>query len=95
MLHGVKPWALGEHPTREDPLFVAGERDLVHLNEGGRMRCLGGGTRIADPGRHFQRAELHGLIDRNFQMRNTAGHLVEGGEHGDGVLDGIGLTGPR
>jgi hypothetical protein len=33
MLDGVKPGALGEHPAGEDPLLLAGELDLVHLDE--------------------------------------------------------------
>jgi hypothetical protein len=33
MLHGVKAGALGEHPAREDPLLLAVELHLVHLDE--------------------------------------------------------------
>jgi len=33
MLHGVKPGAVGEHPTGKDALNVAVELDLVHLDE--------------------------------------------------------------
>jgi len=33
VLHGVKPGAFGEHPAGKDPLLLAVELDLVHLDE--------------------------------------------------------------
>lgn len=90
MLHGVKAGAIGEHPAGEDTLDLSGELDLVNLDEGVGVRRLGRRPGIANPRRHFQRAELHRLIDRNFQMRDAPRHLVESGKLGDLVLDGIG-----
>ena len=87
MLHGVKSRALGEHPAGEDALDVACEFDFIYLHEGGGVRRLCRGTRIADARRHLQRAELHRLIDRDFEMRDAPRNLVEGCEHGDRVLD--------
>jgi hypothetical protein len=90
VLHGVKAWAVGEHPAGKDALDLSGELDLVDLDEGCGVRRLGGRAGIADPRRHFERAELHRLIDRNFQMRDAPRHLVESGKHGDLVLDDFG-----
>lgn len=94
MLHGVKPWALGKHPAGENPLLLARELDLVHFDEGGGVGRFGRGARIADPWGDLQRAELDGLIDGDLKMGNAAGHLVEGGEHGNRVLDGLGVAEP-
>jgi hypothetical protein len=91
MLDGVKPGAFGEHPAGKDPLLLAAELDLVHLDERGGVGCLGGRAGIADPWRHLQSAELHRLIDGNLEMRDPPRDLVEGGEHGDLVLDDLGL----
>jgi len=33
VLDGVKAGALGEHPAGKDPLHLAGELHLVHLDE--------------------------------------------------------------
>ena len=90
VLHGVKAGAVGEHPAGKDALDLSVELDLVNLDEGGGVRRLGWRPGVADPRRHFQRAELHRLIDRNFQMRDAPRHLVERGEHGDRVLDRFG-----
>jgi len=90
MLDGVKARALGEHPAGKDAFDLARQLGLVDLDEGGRMRRLGRRRGIADPWRHLQGAELDGLVDGNFKMRDAPGHLVEGGEHGDRVLDGVG-----
>ena len=54
------------------------------------MRRLGWRARVADPWRHFERAELHRLVDRYFEMRDAPRHLVESGKLGDLVLDGVG-----
>jgi hypothetical protein len=86
----VKAWAIREHPAGKDALDLSGELDLVNLDEGCGMRRLGGWAGIADPRRHFERAELHRLIDRNFQMRDAPSHLVESGKDGDLVLDDFG-----
>jgi hypothetical protein len=87
VLHGVKAWAFGEHPTRENALHLAGELDLIHLDEGRGMGRLGRRARIAHARRYLQGAELHGLIDRNLQMGNAARYLVQRGEDCDGILD--------
>ena len=86
----MKAWAIGEHPAGKDALDLSGELDLVNLDEGCGVRRLGGRAGIADPRRHFERAELHRLIDRDLQMRDAARHLVESGKHGDLVLDDFG-----
>jgi hypothetical protein len=90
VLHGVKAGAIGEHPAGKDALDLSSKLDLVNLDEGCGVRRLGGWPGIADSRRHFERAELHSLIDRNFQMRDTPRHLVESGKHGDLVLDDFG-----
>jgi len=90
VLHGVKAGAIGEHPAGKDALDLSGELDLVNLDEGVGMRRLGWRPGIANPRRHFQRAELHRLIDRNLQMRDAPRYLVESGKYGDLVLDGVG-----
>ena len=87
MLDGVKARALGEHPAGEDTLHLARQLHLVHLDEGCGVRRLGRRTRIANPRRHFQRAERDGLIDRTLEMGDAARYLVERGEHRDWVLD--------
>jgi hypothetical protein len=91
VLDRVKAGALGEHPASEEPLLLAGELHLVNLDERCRVRLLGRWARITDARRHFQSAELHRLVDRDLEMRDAPGHLVERGEYGDRVLDlGIG-----
>jgi hypothetical protein len=95
VLDGVKTGAFGEHPPGEDTLHVAGQLDLIHLDEGRGVRRLGWRARMADARRHPQGAELHRLIHLNFEMRDAARHLVEGGEHGDRILDRLGLRGAR
>lgn len=91
MLHRVKPRALGKHPTRENPLFFACKLDLVHLHESGGVRRFGGRARIAHARRDFQRTKLDRLIDGDFKMGDAARHLVEGGEHGNWILDRCGV----
>jgi hypothetical protein len=95
VLDRVKAGALGEHPAGENALHLAIELDLVDLDEGGGVWRLGRRPTIADARRHFQRAERHGLIDRNFEMRDAAGHFVERGEHGDRILDLVREGKPR
>lgn len=90
MLHGVKAGTVGEHPTGEDALDFAVELDLVNLDEGRGMRRLGRRPGVADPWRHFEGTELHGLIDRYFEMRDAPRHLVERRKDGDRVLDLLG-----
>jgi hypothetical protein len=87
VLDRVKPGALGEHPAGEEPLLLAGELHLVDLDEGRRVRLLGRRACVADARRHFQRAELHRLVDWDLEMGNASGHLVERGEYGDRILD--------
>jgi hypothetical protein len=92
MLHGVKPRAFGKHPTRENPLLAALELHLVHLDERGGVRRLRGRAAVADTRRHLQRAELDRLADGDLEMRDASRHLVEGGKHGNRVLDDLGLS---
>jgi hypothetical protein len=54
------------------------------------MRRLGRRPGIADTRGDFEGAEFDGLADRNFEMRDAAGDLVEGGKHGNRVLDLVG-----
>jgi hypothetical protein len=86
VLDGVKAGALGEHPAGEDALLLAGQLGLVHFDEGCSIRRLRRRARVADARRHLERAEGDGLIDRHFEMRDAARHLVECGEHRDRIL---------
>jgi hypothetical protein len=95
VLHGVKARTLGEHPASEDPLDLSRQLHLVNLDEGGRVRRLGRRRRIAHSRRHLQRAELNRLVDGNLEMGNASRDLVEGGEHGDRVLDRLGQSEAR
>jgi hypothetical protein len=90
VLDGVKAGAFGEHPAGEDPLHLARQLDLVHLDEGRGVGRIGRRARVAHPWGHLQSAELDGLIYWDLQVRDTPRHLVEGGEHGNRVLDRIG-----
>jgi len=90
VLDGVKAGALGKHPASEDPLHLARQLDLVDLDEGRGVRRIGRRARVAHPRRHLKSAELDGLIYRDLQVRDASRHLVEGGEHGDRVLDRFG-----
>ena len=90
MLDGIQSWALGEHPAGEDALNFPVQLDLIDLDKRGCVRRLGRRPGIADARGDFERAELDGLSDRNFEMRNAARDLIEGREHGDRVLDLVG-----
>jgi hypothetical protein len=87
VLDRVKAGAFGEHPAGKDTLHLARELHLVDLDEGGGIRGLGRRSRVADPRRHFQRAERDGLVHGNLEMRDAARHLVERGEYCDRVLE--------
>jgi hypothetical protein len=91
VLDGVKARALGEHPTREDALHLAGQLHLVDLDEGRGVRRLGRRTGVAYPRRHFERAEFDRLVDGNFEMGDAPGHFVEGSKYRDRVFDDLGL----
>jgi hypothetical protein len=95
VLHGVKARTLGEHPASEDSLDLSRQLHLVNLDEGGCVWRLGRRRRIAHSRRHLQRAELNRLVDRNLEMGNAPRNLVEGGEHGDRVLDRLGQSEAR
>jgi hypothetical protein len=90
VLDGVKARALGEHPAGKDAFNLSRQFGLIDLDEGGRVRRLGRRRGIADPRRHFERAELNRLVDGDLEMGDAAGHLVESGEHGDLILDRLG-----
>lgn len=91
----MKAGALGEHPAGENPQLLAGKRDLVHLHESCGMGRLRGRPGVADARRHFERAKIDRLVDGDLQMRDSARHLVQGGEDSDRVLDGLGLNDTR
>jgi hypothetical protein len=93
VLDGVKAGALGEHPPREDALDLAGELDLVDLDEGRGVRRFCRRACVAHPRRHFEGAELHCLVDWDFEMRDASRHFVQGSEHGDIVLNLVGAGG--
>jgi hypothetical protein len=94
VLHGVKARALGEHPAGKDPLHLARELHLVHLDEGGGVGRLGRRVRVTHPRCHLEGAELDRLIDGDLKVRDASRHLVERGEHGDRVLDRVGVDEP-
>jgi hypothetical protein len=91
VLDGVKAGALGEHPTGENALHLAGQLHLVDLDEGRGVGRFGRRTGVAHARRHFERAELDRLVDGNFEMGDAPGHLVEGSEHRNRVFDDLGL----
>jgi hypothetical protein len=90
MLDGVKARALGKHPAGENTLHFPRELHLVHLDKGGGVRRLGRRPGVADPRRHFERTELDGVVHGDLEMRDAPGHLVEGCENRNGVLDRVG-----
>ena len=90
MLDRVKAGAFGEHPAGEDTLHLAGELHLVDLDEGCGVGLLGRRTGVAHSRRHFEGAELDGVVDRNLEMGDAARDLVEGGEYRDRVPDDVG-----
>jgi hypothetical protein len=92
MFNGVEPGTFGEHPAGKDALNLAVQLDLINLHKRRRMRRLGRRPGIADARRDFERAELDGLPDRNFEMRDPARDLIERGKHGNRVLDLIGQS---
>jgi len=81
VLDGVQAGRVREHPAGEDALDVAGKRDLVDLNEARRVLNFRRRSRVAGARRHLQRAELHRLVNRGFEIDDAAGDLVEPGEH--------------
>jgi hypothetical protein len=87
VLDGVKAGALGEHPAGKDPLHLAGKLHFIHLDERCGARLLRRRAGVAHARRHFERAELHRVVDGDFEMRNPPRDLVESGEDGDWVLD--------
>lgn len=90
MLDGIQPRALGEHPAGEDALNFPVQLDLIDLDKRGCVRRLSRRSGVAGARGDFKRAELDGLSDRNFEMRDAARDLIEGREHGDRVLDLVG-----
>jgi len=83
----VQPRARREHPAGEDALDLALQGDLVDLHECVRIRRLGRRARIAGARGHLQGAELHGLADRDVEIDDAAGDLVETGEQRAGIGD--------
>jgi len=91
VLDCVKAGAFGEHPAGEDTMDLARERGLVDLDKGYGAGLFGWRAGIADPRRHFERAELDRLVHRDLQMGDAPRDLVESGEHRDRVLDDLGM----
>lgn len=90
MLDRIEPGAFGEHPAGKDALNFTVQFDLIDFDKRRGVGRLGWRPGIADARRHFERAELDGLADRNFEMRDAARDLIERRKHGDRVLDLIG-----
>ena len=88
----MEPRARGEHPSGEQALDLAGQRDLVDLDERVGPRRLGRRPRIAGARRHLERAELHGLVDIDIEADDPPGDLVQSGEYRDRVVDPLGLS---
>jgi hypothetical protein len=92
MLNGIKSRTFGEHPAGKDALNFTVQLDLIDLHKRRRMRRLGRRSGIADARGDLERAELHGLPYRNFEMRDPARDLIERGKHGNRVLDLVGQS---
>ncbi len=93
MLDAMKAGARREHPAGEQPIEGVLFRDLVDLDEDVGARRLGRRPREADARRDLQRAELHGLVDGDFERNDAPGDLVEALEHRGRMLDPIGAGG--
>jgi hypothetical protein len=91
VLDGVKTGAFGEHPAGEDTMHLARERGFVDLDKGCGARRLGRRAGIADPRRHFERAELDRLVHGDFQMVDAPRDLVQSGEHRDLIPNDLGM----
>ena len=87
----MKAGAFGEHPAGEDAMDLARERGLVDLDKRYGAGLFGWRAGIADPRRHFERAELDRLVHRDLKMVDAPRDLVESGEHGDRVVDDLGM----
>ena len=81
MFDRMQARACGKHPAREDPFDLALQRYLVDFDETVGIGRLGRRTRIANARRHLQRAELHGLVDRDVERNDAAGNFVETGKY--------------
>ncbi len=90
MLDPVEPGARGKHPAAEDALGLALQRDLIDLDEAVGIGRFGRRTRVADPRRNLQGAELHSFVDSDVERDDAAGDLVEAGEYRGGVEDFLG-----
>ena len=77
MLDTVQARAGGKHPAGEDALDLALQRHFVDLDKGVGVRRFGRRAGVARTWRHLQRAELHGLADRDVEIDDAAGNLVE------------------
>src|SRR4051812_49951443 len=73
MLDRVQARAGREHPSREDALDLALQRDLVDLDERIGIGGLGRRAGVADARRHLQRAELYRLADGGIEGNDAAG----------------------
>ena len=93
VIDGVEAGARGEHPSGENAFHLAGERDLVDLDESVGLRRFGRRPREADARRHLQRAELNRLVDIDVEGDDASGDLVEPGKHRDRVGDLFGAGG--
>jgi hypothetical protein len=91
----VKPRAFREHPAGENPLHLTRKLDLIHFYERCGVGRLRGRARVANPGRHLERPELHGLVHGDLEVRDASRHLVEGSENRDRILHRVGVDNGR
>src|SRR5215470_18548488 len=81
MLDAMQARTCRKHPASEDPFDLTLQRHLIDLDK--PVSVLRFGRRAGEAGtrRYLQGAELHSLIDRNIERRDTAGDFVEAGEY--------------
>ncbi len=87
MLNRMQARTGGEHPPREDSPDLALERDFIDLNKCIGVSSFGRRARVAHPGGHLQRAELHRLPNRGIEADDASGDLVEPGKYRARILD--------
>ena len=93
MLDPVKPWTCGKHPAGKNPIDLFVELDLVDLDKGICLRCLGDRAGIAGPRFQSQSTELNHFINRHRKSNNSTGDFVETGKIGKSIDDPLGPHG--